>query len=220
MRHGVILLAALAVALPAFAAPGITGAYVETRTCDVYTGPCFANSEMGLTGKEAILAWVVDKGAWNGVPLDGLAVVAAVKADGTLDDIRRDVRETESVVIVDVRADDTQRAALVDMAKSLSNGLVTKVAQVRAVPIEANVGTCAKSGCAEVKAEGLVEISTRCLGGGDHVCGNEDTYYPPLTRIENATPAFTKMAKFEGKGLGMTWQDVGSRSAFLGTFAA
>ena len=28
----------------------IYGNYVEARTADVYTGPCFANSEVGLDG--------------------------------------------------------------------------------------------------------------------------------------------------------------------------
>ena len=50
---------ALAVmALPA-AAAGITGQYVECRTCDVYTGPCFANAEMTV-GKNAVLGWKAD----------------------------------------------------------------------------------------------------------------------------------------------------------------
>ncbi|MBI2432219.1 MAG: hypothetical protein HYV26_05055, partial [Candidatus Hydrogenedentes bacterium] len=51
----------------AAAAPGISGQYLEFRSCDVYTGPCFANGEMDLSGKEAILVWAVDRGAWNGV---------------------------------------------------------------------------------------------------------------------------------------------------------
>ncbi|HUG69079.1 MAG TPA: hypothetical protein VMM76_15120, partial [Pirellulaceae bacterium] len=35
----------------------ISGHYLETRTCQVYTGPCFANAEVGLAGKEAVMAW-------------------------------------------------------------------------------------------------------------------------------------------------------------------
>jgi len=222
MRNVALFVAAACLALPGVAAaetPEISGSYVEARTCDVYTGPCFANGEMGLAGKEAILAWVVKEGAWDGIELDGLSVMAAVRADGTLDDLRRGVEQTESVVIVDARADEAQRIALVDMARAMAGGLVGEVVEVRSAPIEANVGSCSKNGCAEVKAEGLAEIATRCLGGDDHVCGNEETYYPPLTDVEHATPAFTKVAKFEGDALGLKWQDVGSRSAFLGTFA-
>ena len=28
----------------------ISGDFLEARTCDVYTGPCFANSEIGVSG--------------------------------------------------------------------------------------------------------------------------------------------------------------------------
>ena len=35
------------------AAGGLEGQYVEARTCQVYTGPCFANSEINLAGKDA-----------------------------------------------------------------------------------------------------------------------------------------------------------------------
>jgi len=34
----------------------IAGDYLESRSADVYTGQCFANGEVGLTGDQAILA--------------------------------------------------------------------------------------------------------------------------------------------------------------------
>jgi hypothetical protein len=70
-----------------------------------------------------------------------------------------------------------------------------------------------------VKAGNLVQINTRCLGGKDHLCGNEETYYPPLTMVDGARPAFTEMASFKGTGLNLTWEATGQRSAFLASFA-
>src|SRR5205807_3392233 len=35
----------------------IRGQYVEARNCDVWTGPCFANADFNLTGKNAVMAW-------------------------------------------------------------------------------------------------------------------------------------------------------------------
>src|SRR5947208_3945428 len=64
----------------------IRGDYLETRSADVYTGQCFANGEVNLVGNEAILAWRVQSGSWDGVPLEGLTVAAAVRAKGTLGD--------------------------------------------------------------------------------------------------------------------------------------
>jgi len=64
-----------------------------------------------------------------------------------------------------------------------------------------------------------VEISTRCLGGKDHLCGNEETFYPPLTDVMGAYPVFTELAAYRGNGLNLTWESTGQRSAFLAAFA-
>src|SRR5687767_5249215 len=60
------------------------GQYVEARTCDVWTGPCFANAEYNLAGKNAVLAWRVETGTADWVRLDGLGVVAIIVAHNTL----------------------------------------------------------------------------------------------------------------------------------------
>src|SRR6266436_6187915 len=73
------VLALALVAAPASAA-GISGSYIEARTCDVWTGPCFANAEVNLDGKHAVLGWKVDKGSLGNVSLDGLGIVAVVGA--------------------------------------------------------------------------------------------------------------------------------------------
>ena len=199
--------------------PTISGDYLETRSCDVYTGPCFANAEVGLTGKEGILVWSIREGSWQGVSLQGLTVIAALKTDSTLGDVQFQPRQADAVLIVDSRATTAQQKALVDFARTMGGSLVGNVADIRSTTIEANIGGCAKAGCAKVKAGDLVEISTRCLGGEDHLCGNEETYYPPLTTIENAHPAYTEIASFAGKALDLTWATADKRSAFIGTFA-
>jgi hypothetical protein len=197
----------------------ISGNYLEVRSCDVYTGPCFANAEMGLTGKEGILVWSVDKGSWQGTALDGLNVIAVVRADGTLGDLRYQPRTGKAMLIVDERANTQQKEALASFARAMAGNLVQDVIAVKSLPIQAELGTCAKSGCAKVKAGDVVEVSTRCLGGKDHVCGNETAFYPPLTSVGAAVPAYTELAAFHGSGLGLTWESTCQRSAFLGTFS-
>src|ERR1051325_1076499 len=78
----------------------IRGDYMETRSADVYTGQCFANGEVNLVGNEAILAWHVQDGAWDGVQLDGLTVAAAVRAKATLGDPYGDPYPAQSVLLV------------------------------------------------------------------------------------------------------------------------
>src|SRR5438128_616524 len=103
---GLFLVLSLVLAVPAMAQ--ISGQYIEARTADVYTGPCFANSEVNLTGHEAVLAWHIEKGSWTsaggeGVALDGLSVVAVVRASATLGDPYASALPAKSVLIVDAR---------------------------------------------------------------------------------------------------------------------
>jgi len=90
-----------AAALPAHS---IYGNYVEARTADVYTGPCFANSEVGLVGQLAVFGWKVTKGSWQGVDLDGMSVVGVVRAHHTLGDVYESAYPVKAVIIVDSRA--------------------------------------------------------------------------------------------------------------------
>lgn len=209
----------VATAFAADTTPAISGDYLEVRSCDVYTGPCFANSEMNLAGKEGMMFWSVRSGSWKGIKLDGLGVMAVVKADGTLGDLKYQPRSGQAVLIVDAKADSKQQAALADFARSMAGKLIAKVVEVKSAPIEAKLATCTKLGCASVKAGDLVEISTSCLGGKHDVCGNEDTFYPPLSKVDGAYPVFTDVASYSGPGLGCTWQLTGTRGAFLATFA-
>jgi hypothetical protein len=219
-----IKLAALSIAaLTAFAstpsAPTVSGDYLEVRSCDVYTGPCYANAEMNLSGKEGILLWSVREGNWNGTPLGGLSVIAVVCTDGTMGDLSYQPRAGKAVLIIDEKADAQQREALSDMVRSKASRLIKEIVAVRTANIQASVGSCAKAGCASVKAGNLVEVNTRCLGGHDHLCGNEETYYPPLTSVEHAMPVFTERASFKGSGLNLTWEAANQRSAFIATFS-
>jgi hypothetical protein len=199
--------------------PTITGDYLEVRSCDVFTGPCFANSEMGLTGKEGILVWSVREGSWKGTELDGLNVIAVVHTDRTLGDVRYEPRNGKAVLIVDDRANAKQKEALADFARSMAGRVIKDVADVKTTKIDVKLRTCTKMGCASIKADKLVEIATRCLGDKDHLCGNEDAYYPPLTEVTGAYPAFTELATYKGNGLNLTWEATGQRSAYLAAFS-
>src|SRR5215471_14471598 len=119
-------LAFAAVALFVVAAPvsaaGLSGQYIEARTCDIWTGPCFANAEMNLSGKNAVLGWKIDKGTVGDAKLDGLGVVAVVAASDTLG--LQQTGPAKAVLLVDERADKAQRDALVRLAKEQAGSLL------------------------------------------------------------------------------------------------
>ena len=106
MRHGfceLLCVSLLALSTSALSQQ-IRGDYIETRSADVYTGQCFANGEVNLVGDEAILAWHIQSGSWDGVPLDGLTVAAAVHANATLGDPYANPYPARAVLIVDDQA--------------------------------------------------------------------------------------------------------------------
>jgi len=196
----------------------LRGDYLEARSADVYTGHCFAMSEVGLTGQEAILAWKVQQGDWNGVPLEGLSVVAVVRANATLGDPYNNPYPARSVLIVDSRADSQQRAALEAFAASKAGNLLDHVVRVESAPIQMIVEHGDQHGVAKLVAGKFARIETRSLCQGDHICGNEQVYYPPLVALNHSMPAFTLDSSFSGQGLGEVWNNVDKRSAFVGTF--
>jgi hypothetical protein len=209
-----LAIAAVTVA-PAYAG-GISGQYIEARTCDVWTGPCFANAEMSLDGKHAVLAWKVDKGALDNVRLDGLAVVAVVSARDTLG--LEQTGPARSVLIVDDRADAVQRAALIRLAKAEAGDLVGKVMAVESAKVDFDLSTCKDGGCARLEA-GKARIETRCLDGHhDKVCGNESEFYPPLSKGVKAQAAVAVEHSFLGKVFNETWKDSQRRGAYVGSF--
>lgn len=201
------------------AAAGIRGDYVEVRSADVYTGPCFANGEVGLVGDEAILAWKVNEGDWGGTKLDGLSVVAVVKANATLGDPFHSPYPAKAVLIFDQRATSEQRTALRAFAHSEAGSLLDDIVSTEAAPIKLEVGTGSNHGQVRLGAGLLASIETRPYNEGDHFCGNESVYYPPLTKLNHSMAAYAVFDQYKGKGLGITWSRFGKRSAFVGSFA-
>ena len=208
---------AVLTAVPGSAA--IKGDYLEARSADVYTGPCFANGEVGLVGDEAILAWKIDRGDWKGTSLDGLGVVAVVKAHATLGDPYHSPYPAESVLIVDQKANARQRLALQEFAAAMAGKLLNHVVRVEAAPIELTLAKGEQHGAAQLVAGSLASIKTRSLCQGDDKCGNEIVYYPPLVHLAHAMPAFTLEDSFQGQGLDVVWNHIGKRSAFVGSFS-
>ncbi len=196
----------------------IKGDYVETRSADVYTGQCFANGEVNLVGNEAILGWRVDQGEWNGVSLNGLAVVVVVRAKATLGDPYADPYPAKSVLIVDDQANARQRAALVAFAHHMTGKLTANVERVVYAPVSLEV-VREHHGIALLRAGNFATVQTRPINDRDHLCGNEITFYPPLTNLSHSMPAVALRDEYRGPGLGETWSISDKRSAFVGTFA-
>src|SRR5688500_9577630 len=192
----------------------ITGDYLEARSAEVVVGHCLANAEVGLVGREAILSWTVRAGAWNGEPLEGLSVVAVVQSDETIGDVRNEPVTARAVVVVDERASQPQRAALLGLARELAGPLLADVVAVEAAPIEVLAG----SGLRSVRAGDLAALEVRERRHQDGLCGNEGLFYPPLIALEHAHPTYTLVHEWRGAGLEGTWKSPEKSSSYTGTF--
>ena len=196
--------------------PVVSGDYVEARTGEVFTGPCIMGSEGEVSGKEAIMAWRVSRGAVNGVALDGLSVVAVVSADRHLSMHEFGApapKAIKSVVMVDSRATAAQQRALVSLARTLAPSVITDVVTTKAVPISFRKD---KNGMAVSAGEAKLDVETEF----EHplTCG-ATRWFNTLSRTDGSKPGLTRTQEWSGSEFGSQWTQYDRKSSFFGTFS-
>ena len=218
MTRVAVLLATLSLATPGFAndAPTVSGSYVEARTAEVFAGGCVMNSEAETMGRQAVLAWRVDKGAVGGVAIDGLAVVAALSGTHNLGMHEMGGEaptEVKALMYVDSRASTRQRQALVSMARTAMAHLAVRVVGVQAVPIAFD-----RTAHAAAVTAGDATLQVEAHVHHDPSCGAMQWFHP-LSRGADAQVGLTRTQAFTGAALGTRWSQADRKSAFVGTFA-
>ena len=213
-----VCLSGLTLGLGGTAAAGdLRGFYLESRTCQVYTGPCFANAEVQLTGKDAIMAWSVEEGRFAGVDVSGLNVVLVVNSSDTLGfNGLDDAKQVKSVMLVDQRATPAQREALTQFVRKQAGRAAEAAVRVESAPIEMSLDLATLNG--KLNAGKSVKLATRKAKPSDCICTNEVAYYPPLAKMQNFAAGVSTEAEFKGRGLGTRWSMPNSRSAYMGVF--
>jgi hypothetical protein len=217
MKRAMTLAALVTLGSPLALAAGkgsVSGEYVEARTAEVFTGGCIMNSEAETMGKQAVLAWKVDRGTFNGINVDGLSVVAAISGDRNLGmpEMGGEKPVVHSALYVDQNANAAQRLALVAMANELSKGIVGTIVQVTPAPI-----TFADNGGEIQVATGPVALDVSKHMTHDPTCGAQ-LWFHPLAMLDDATLGLTAQHSFTGSSLGTKWSDPNKRSSFFGTF--
>lgn len=217
MRKGLLAVAAMLVAVSALVFSSqaenvsLRGDYVEVRTASVFAGACHYNGEVVTTGRNAMMAWNVTSGKWQGVDLSGVRVLAIVSADANLSDGNAARR---SEIIVDSEASRTQALAMVNALKEKYAASLGKVVEVRSAPIsfERNGRTYAV-----MTNEAAINVEAM---PNDLCCRMPNlVWYAPLVGLENRKVGYTSKALYSGKVVGEPWSRSGENSAFYGTFA-
>jgi hypothetical protein len=221
MKRSVIVVALLGLAASPLLAGGkssVTGEYVEARTAEVFTGGCIMNSEAETMGKQAVLAWKVNRGSFNGVPLDGLSVVAALSGDRNLGmtEMGGEKPTVRSAMFVDEHANGAQQLALVAMANELSKGLVGTIVQVTSAPIQFADHGGEIQVTAGSASQVALDVSKHLVH--DPSCGAMQWFHP-FSSVDDAAIGMAAQHSFMGASLGTKWSDPNKRSAFFGTFS-
>jgi hypothetical protein len=189
----------------------LRGDYVEVRTASVFAGACHYNGEVVTTGRDAMMAWNVTSGKWQGVDLSGVRVVAIISADANLGESNI-ARKSE--IIIDSQASRTQALAMMNALKEKYAASLGEIVEVRAAPIsfERNGRTYAV-----VTSEAAINVEAM---PNDLCCKMPNlVWYTPLVGLENRKVGYTSKALYSGKTVGEPWSRSGENSAFYGTFA-
>ncbi|HEX4915845.1 MAG TPA: DUF1326 domain-containing protein [Vicinamibacterales bacterium] len=194
----------------------ITGEYVEARTAEVFAGGCIMNSEAETMGRQALMAWRITSGVYDGVTLDGLTVAAAVAGDRNLGMREMGGEEptaVKAIITVDARANAAQRDALVKLVRELSKGLITHVVRVDVAPVR----FATSQNYVEVSVPDTMLLTVNKEMKHDPSCGAMQ-WFKPFTTLADAAMGVAEEHSFDGNGLNTKWSAPNKRSAFFGTF--
>jgi Protein of unknown function (DUF1326) len=210
MLVGIVGLAAVAFSSQADNA-SVKGDYVEVRTASVFAGACHYNGEVTTTGRDALMAWSVTSGKWNGVDLTGMRAIAVVSADDNLSNAQAGRR---AELIMDKSASHEQTVAMLEAIKSRYAEALGQIVSVRTAPIN-------------FKHEGQtyqvdsVEAAINVEAMPNDLCCRMPNlvWYSPLVSLGQRKVGYTIKALYTGHTVGDNWERAGENSAFYGNFA-
>src|SRR6188474_2241694 len=212
MRKGLFAVAAMLVAVSALVFSSqaenvsLRGDYVEVRTASVFAGACHYNGEVVTTGRDAMMAWNVTSGKWQGVDLTGVRVLAIVSADANLGESNA-ARQSE--IIVDANASRTQALAMVNAFKEKYAASLGKVVEVRSAPI-----TFERNGRTYAVMTNEAAINVEAMPN-DLCCKMPNlVWYTPLVGLENRKVGYTSNASYSGNTVSEQWSRSDENSAF------
>ncbi len=202
--------ASLAILCGSTALAAVKGDYVEVRTASVFAGACHYNGELVTTGRDAILAWNVTEGEYNGVNLAGVRAVAVVSADANLID-EQGARKSE--IVID--GAEAQVAAWTAMMKEQSAQLLGTILSVKRGPISFNQN---KDGYT-IAAPNFASFTVEAMPDGECCKQPNLVWYEPLATLQGRKVGHTVTARYAGGSVGAKWERSNENSAFYGSFA-
>ena len=187
----------------------LRGEYVEVRTASVFAGACHYNGEVVTTGRDAVMAWNVTSGKWQGVDLAGVRAMAIITADANLSE-NNAARRSE--IIIDASA--AQSQVMLDALKQKYAAALGNVIKVRNTSIKFERNGRSYNVAAD---DSFIDVEAM---PNDLCCKMPNLiWYSPLVGLENRKVGYTVRAGYSGKTIGIPWSRSGENSAFYGSFS-
>ena len=188
----------------------LRGDYVEVRTASVFAGACHYNGEVTTTGREAMMAWNVTSGKWQGIDLTGVRVVAIVSSDSNLGE-KSVARQSEIVIDSPSRA---QSVAILNALKQNYAASLGNIVKVSNAPISFE-----RKGKTFAVAADHASLNVEAMPN-DLCCKMPNlVWYTPLVGLENRKVGYTTNASYSGNTVSDQWSQSGENSAFYGSFS-
>jgi hypothetical protein len=209
------ILVSLLCALPLAAgdAPAVSGDYVEARSNEVYTCGCHYSGQITTAGREAILAWRITRGVYQGTSLAGIKVAAVVVGDanlGAYDGPRR------TALYLDSSASDPQVQAIVALWEREYSQALGKIATVHRVPISFTQ----QGEAIHLSIPNLVEVQARKARLPQDAHPASYVWYQPFVPLRSSSLATALDYEYSGMDFQHQWQDLmPSINGYLGEFA-
>jgi hypothetical protein len=217
MRKVLFMLMAVVVGVSAFVFSSraenvqLRGDYVEVRTASVFAGACHFNGEVVTTGREAMMAWNVTSGKWQGTDLSGVRVMAIVSSDANLAETNA-ARQSE--IVIDSSASRAQSLAILNAIKANYAASLGNIVKVRNAPIK-----FVREGKTYAVAADNATMNVQAMPN-DLCCKMPNlVWYTPLVGIENRKVGYTTNATYSGNTVSDQWSRSDENSAFYGSFS-
>jgi len=192
----------------------VTGQYLEDRSSRVYGCPCEWSSEYASYGREAVLAWKIESGEYEGESLAGLRLAAVLAGEFTLSDSTSPRRST---LFVDAYAPLAQRRAGVAWLRSQYDEILGHVLGVHEAPIEFKLD----ADSALLRVGDVIDVRMRRANLLEDTPSWASLLYDPFITLSSSTLGTTLNNEYNGEAeLLMRWtrQDA-AITGYYGTFS-
>jgi len=190
----------------------IAGDYLEGRSNHVYGCYCEWSGEGVTGGREAILAWGIQAGRFDGVLLAGVKMAAVIVGEGTLS---MGQAPRTSILFFDSAASPAQRRAAERLLRQRFSRLLGQVRNVHVAPIQLR----RNAEQATLSVGEMLNLTMRRAVLPDDVLQGATLWYDPFIPLVESTLGTTSSHKYWGGDFDHRWDNSDpTTSGYFGRF--